>query len=252
MAAGSAPGAPASASGRPRPSAVAAPASRASDGSEWWPKTRAKIHTRRSAVEVAQAQERLAELEVRENRVAPRAAATLELSIAPRDCRLQGPRRAAPLGRPREESPRLGGVGPDDGRVPRAEQRNLVLENGGARRLLRRPAQRALEPTGLASLRQRVLAGCAQPVAARRRRRRPSPRTHRAHGRRRDAACNPMRRPVLSLAPRAAVAPAAAPAAPLGDAARAAHVALAQDRGAARRRHGRPRRASDSAAHLIR
>ena len=183
--------------------------------------------------------------------MAPQAAATLEASVAPRRCCLPGLRRAAPFGRPREQSPRLRGVGPDDGRVPRAEQWNLVLEDKGALRLLRRPAPRALGPAGLASLRQRVLAGRTQPVAAWRRRRRPPTRAHRARGGRRDAACNPVRRPVLTLAPHAAVAPATAAAAALGDAARAAHVALAQHRGTARRRRGRPRRTSDAAAHLI-
>ena len=231
---------------RRRACAVARPTIRGSG-----PKKRAKNHTRRPAVEVAQAQERLAELKVRENRVAPRAAATLEASVAPRRCCLPGLRRAAPFGRPREQSQRLRGVCPDDGRVPRAEQWNLVLEDKGAFRLLRRPAPRALGPAGLASLRQRVLAGRAQPVAAWRRRRRPPTRAHRARGGRHDAACNPVRRPVLTLAPHAAVAPATAAAAALGDAARAAHVALAQHRGAARRRRGRPRRTSDAAAHLI-
>ena len=220
---------------RRRACAVARPTIRGSG-----PKKRAKNHTLRPAVEVAQAQERLAELKVRENRVAPRAAATLEASVASRRCCLPGLRRAAPFGRPREQSPRLRGVGPDDGRVPRAEQWNLVLEDKGAFRLLRRPAPRALGPAGLASLRQRVLAGRTQPVAAWRRRRRPPTRAHRARGGRRDAACNPVRRPVLTLAPHAAVAPATAAAAALGDAARAAHVALAQHRGTARRRRGRP------------
>ena len=223
---------------RRRACAVARPTIRGSG-----PKKRAKNHTRRPAVEVAQAQERLAELEVRENRVAPRAAATLEASVAPRRCCLPGLRRAAPFGRPREQSPRLRGVGPDDGRVPRAEQWNLVLEDKGALRLLRRPAPRALGPAGLASLRQRVLAGRAQPVAARRRRR--------GLGRRADgAARRPLRLapglvggPVGLLAGDAAVGALAAAAAVLRLAGRVADVArfqwrLLRELGAAPRLQG--------------